>query len=234
MIRTISIHRHKSFHPANAHSVHIPNKAATYVYGLNGAGKSSIGEVVDGLARNDPAFAHCRIETTDNARYRYLVYNHHYVERLIGQPIQGIFTVGEIDTARQQRIQDIENRNGELDGLIALGAASVRTAESNIAKELVRAKDEIWKAHDWGKKTALAPLLEGYGRNKEKFFTDLRTHALPENGQLDTIERLEKRWADVSSTESERALMSLDTSALSPIENDPFGARSWRYRPRVA
>ncbi len=146
MIRTISIHRHKSFHPANAHSVHIPNKAATYVYGLNGAGKSSIGEVVDGLARNDPAFAHCRIETTDNARYRYLIYNHHYVERLIGQPIQGIFTVGEIDTARQQRIQDIENRNGELDGLIALGAASVRTAESNIAKELVRAKDEIWKA----------------------------------------------------------------------------------------
>lgn len=222
MIRTISIHRHKSFHPTNAHLVQMPNKPATYIYGLNGAGKSAIGEVVDGLARADTAFAHCRIETTDNARYRYLVYNHHYVERLIGQPIQGIFTVGEVDTVRQQRIQDIETRNDELDGLIARATASVSTAESNIAKEFVRAKDDIWKAHDWGRKTALASLLEGYGRNKEKFFTDLRTHALPENGELDTIERLEKRWADVSGTESERASVSLDTSALSRIDNDPI------------
>lgn len=222
MIRTISIHRHKSFHPTNAYSVQIPKKTATYVYGLNGAGKSAIGEVVDGLARNEPAFAHCRIDTTDNARYRYVVYNHHYVERLIGQPIPGIFTVGEVDTVRQQRIQDIETRNGEVEGLIAVATASVGTAESNIAKEFVRAKNDIWKAHDWGKKTALASLLEGYGRNKEKFFTDLRTHVLPEDGQLDSIERLEKRWADVSGTESERASVSLDTSALSRIENDPI------------
>lgn len=224
MIRTISIHRHKSFHPTNAHSVHVPNKTATYIYGLNGAGKSAIGEVVDGLARNDPAFAHCRIETTDNVRYRYLVYNHNYVERLIGQPIKGIFTVGEVDTVRQQRIQEIETRNGELDDLIADAAASASTAASNIAKEFARAKDDIWKAHDWGKKTALAPLLEGYGRNKEKFFTDLRTHGLPEGGQLDTIERLEKRWVDVSGAESERESALLDTAALSRIESDPIWA----------
>lgn len=182
MIRAISIHRHKSFHPTNAHSVQIPNKTAIYVYGLNGAGKSAIGEVVDGLARNDPAFAHCRIETADNARYRYLVYNHHYVERLIGQPIQGIFTVGEVDTARQQRIQDIGTRIGELDGLIAGAKVNVSTAESNVAKEFVRAKDDIWKAHDWGKKTALAFLLEGYGRNKEKFLPTCARRSYPRMG----------------------------------------------------
>ncbi|MCC5051397.1 AAA family ATPase [Xanthomonas campestris pv. campestris] len=222
MIREISIHRHKSFHPTNAHSVQIPNKTATYVYGLNGAGKSAIGEVVDGLARADTAFAHCRIETTDNARYRYLVYNHHYVERLIGQPIQGIFTVGEVDTVRQKRIQEIDARNDELDGLIAGATASAMAAKDNVAKEFVRAKDDIWKAHDWGKKTALSLLLEGYGRNKEKFFTDLRTHVLPAEGQLDTIERLEKRWADVSGTESERSSVSFDTTALTGIERDPI------------
>lgn len=109
-----------------------------------------------------------------------------------------------------------------MDGLIAGAAASLRTAESNIAKEFVRAKDDIWKAHERGKKTALASLLEGYGRNKEKFFIDLRTHVLPEGGQLESIERLEKRWADISGTESERASVSLDTSALSRIENDPI------------
>ncbi|WP_372375667.1 AAA family ATPase [Xanthomonas axonopodis pv. cajani] len=222
MIREILIHRHKSFHPTNAYSVQIPNKTATYVYGLNGAGKSAIGEVVDGLSRADTAFAHCRIETTDNARYRYLVYNHHYVERLIGQPIQGIFTVGEVDTVRQKRIQEIESRNDELDGLIAGATAMAMAAEDSVAKEFVRAKDDIWKAHDWGKKTALASLLEGYGRNKEKFFTDLRTHVLPAEGQLDTIERLEKRWADVSGTESERSSVSFDPTALTEIERDPI------------
>ncbi|SDR03563.1 Wobble nucleotide-excising tRNase [Pseudoxanthomonas sp. CF385] len=224
MIRTISIHRHKSFHPTTPHSIQIPNKTATYVYGLNGAGKSAIGEVIDGLARNDPAFAHCRIDTTDNARYRYVVYNHHYVERLIGQPIQGIFTVGEVDTIRQQRIQDVEVRTGELEGLITTAVASVSTVEGNIAKEFVRAKDDIWKAHEWGKRTTLAPLLEGYGKNKEKFFQDLRTHVLPDDGQLDTIERLEKRWADVSGAENERAPVSLDISSLERIERDPIWA----------
>lgn len=225
MIRTITIHRHKSFHPTTPYPIRLdPTKTATYVYGLNGAGKSAIGEVVDGLARNAAEFAHCSIETTDNARYRYVVYNHHYVERLIGQPIQGIFTVGEMDTVRQQRIQDIEARTGDLEGLITTAGTSVSTAEGSITKEFARAKDDIWKAHDWGRKTTLGPLLEGYGKNKEKFFQDLRTHVLPDDGQLDTVERLEKRWADVSGTESERATVSLDISSLERIERDPIWA----------
>ena len=223
MIKTISIYGHKSFHPTTAHAIRLdPTKTATYVYGLNGAGKSAIGEVVAGLARSDPKFAHCSIETTDNAKYRYLVYNHDYVDRLIGQPIQGIFTVGEVDTARQQRIQEIEASTGKLDGQITAGMASVQAAEGNIAKELVRAKDDIWKAHEWGKKTTLGPLLQGYGNNKEKFFQDLRTHMLPDEGQLDTVDRLEKRWADVSGTESERLRVSLDTGAIEQIERDPI------------
>lgn len=225
MIKTISIHRHKSFHPTTAHPVRLDHtKTATYIYGLNGAGKSAIGEVIDGLSRNDPSFAHCTIETTDNAKYRYLVYNHHFVERLIGQPIKGIFTVGEADTARQQRIQEIESRTGILEEQITADGRRILEAERNIIKEFARAKDEIWKAHEVGRKTGLAALLTGYGNNKEKFFQDLRTHLLPQDGQLDTIERLEKRWADVSGTESERASVSLDTSAIERIERDPIWA----------
>lgn len=225
MIKTISIYGHKSFHPTTPYPVRPDHtKTATYIYGLNGAGKSAIGEVVDGLSRNDPSFAHCKIETTDNAKYRYLVYNHHFVERLIGQPIKGIFTVGEADTARQQRIQEIEAKTGKLEGQIAADGQRIQEAERNIIKELARAKDDIWRAYEIGKKTSLAPLLTGYGNNKEKFFQDLRTHTLPQDGELDTVERLEKRWADVSGTESERALVSLDTSAIERIERDPIWA----------
>lgn len=127
MIKTISIYGHKSFHPTTPYPIRLdPTKPATYIYGLNRAGKSAIGEVVDGISRNDPDFGHCAIETADNANYRYLVYNHHFVERLIGQPIKGIFTVGEVDTARAKRIQDIEAVIGVLDGQITAAGTRVR------------------------------------------------------------------------------------------------------------
>src|SRR5690606_26621115 len=151
-------------------------------------------------------------------------------ERLIGQPIQGIFTVGEVDTALQQRIQEIDTRIAELDGLIPAAAEAVRTIEGNIAKEFKRAKDDIWRAFEWGKKTSLVSLLEGYGGSKEKFFNGLRTHAPPEDQQLDSIDRLEKRFADVSGTDNERPTVSLDTSAIERIERDPI----WEERVEVS
>ena len=159
MIKTISIHNHKSFHPTTAYPVRFDHtKSATYVYGLNGAGKSAIGEVVDGIARKDPAFAHCTIETTDNAKYRYLVYNHYFVERVIGEPLKGIFTVGEMDTARQQRIMDIKARTHALDGQITAAQERSQELGRQITRELTRAKDEIWKAYERGKQTKLDEL----------------------------------------------------------------------------
>lgn len=221
MIKTISIFNHKSFHPTTAHSVRLDhNKTATYIYGLNGAGKSAIGEVVDGISRGDPKFDHCVIETTDGARYRYLVYNQSFVDRVIGEPMKGIFTVGEVDTSRQQRIDEIDVKTGELEAQITSDDARVREAGRNIDKEFERAKEEVWKAYELGKKTALAEFLKGYGRDAKKFFRELRTHPLPADEKLDSMDRLERRWADVSSSESERTPISIDTSALRQIEND--------------
>ncbi len=221
MIRTISIRNHKSFHPTTAYPVHIdPSKPATYVYGLNGAGKSAIGEVVDGIARDDPAFAHCAIQTTDGAKYRYMVYNHDFVARVIGEPIKGIFTVGEVDTTRMLRIQEIDARVQELEGEMTAAQALSKDLEGQITRELARAKEDIWKAYERGRDTSLAELLRGYGKDKEKFFRDLRACKLPEDGQLDTFERLEKRWTDVSGSESERSHVSLDTDGLAAIERD--------------
>lgn len=221
MIKTIKICNHKSFHPTTPYLVRFdPSKIATYVYGLNGAGKSAIGEVVDGLARNDPAFTRCAIETTDNAKYRYMVFNHHFVDRVIGEPLKGIFTVGEVDTARQQRIHEVEAQMQVLDAEIATAQQRSQALEGQITNELARARNEIWKAYERGKDTSLVDLLRGYGNSKDKFFQDLRTFALPEDGQLDSLERLEKRWADVSGSEHERPRVSLDTDELATIGGD--------------
>lgn len=223
MIKTISIHRHKSFHPTTPYPVRLdPSKSATYIYGLNGAGKSAIGEVVYAISRNDPDFGHCKIETTDGAKYRYLVYNQAFIDRVISEPIKGIFTVGEVDGIRQKRIEEIVADVAKLDGLIVQDDKLVHEAAQQVGKEEARAKDEIWKAHELGKKTQLAHLLKGYGRDAPLFFQELRTHELPADGQLDSLARLEQRWADVSSAESERTRVSIDTSGLARIEGDPI------------
>ena len=96
MIKRISIHGYKSFHPTDPTVIDIDtNKQATLIYGLNGAGKSAIGEVIHGRSVNDQAFAHCRVETTGTGPFRHLVYNHAFVARVIGETLPGIFTIGE-------------------------------------------------------------------------------------------------------------------------------------------
>ncbi len=42
---------------------------------------------------------------------------------------EAFFTVGEVDTVHQKRIQEIESRNGELDGLIASATERVRVPD---------------------------------------------------------------------------------------------------------
>jgi wobble nucleotide-excising tRNase len=227
VIKTILICNHKSFHPTNPCRIEVPtDKPATYIYGLNGAGKSAIAEAIEGISLGDSAFANCRIETTDHAKYRYMVYNHHFVDRVISEPIRGIFTVGEEDTNRQKRIKEIEEKAASLDEQINSHKNHLLDLKEKISREHERAKNEIWKAYELGKSTSLEGLLKGYGRDKEKFFRDLRTHALPDDGQLETLERLEKRWSEASGTENERPPLKLDTSGLEVIERDPIWAES--------
>ncbi|WP_110657634.1 AAA family ATPase [Salinicola halimionae] len=107
-----------------------------------------MGEVVDGISRGDPKFDHCGVETTDGARCRYLVYNQSFVDRLIGPPMEGIFTVGEVDTTRQQRIDEVIAQAGKLDAKIVTDDARVNEAGQNVDKELKRAKQKIWKAYE--------------------------------------------------------------------------------------
>lgn len=76
MIRTLSIRGFKSFPGDRDTVVHVSpeNKPVRLFYGLNGAGKSAIGQVVDRLGRGEE-LAGCGIEPSDQAPYRYVIYN---------------------------------------------------------------------------------------------------------------------------------------------------------------
>lgn len=211
MIKTISIVNYKSFHPSTPKVIELDtSKQATFIYGLNGAGKSAIGEVIHGHSAQDPGFDQCKVETTGTGPFRCLVYNHGFVSRVINESMQGIFTIGETDSTKQAEIDRLAAENivleAKLDGLVEREGASKKLVDDHIN----RGVDEIWKAHGKGKNTTLASLLTGYGRDKKKFFEELRGFAVVDGTPLDSIARLEERWKDASSTETEKIALQID------------------------
>lgn len=221
MIKSISIHNYKSFHPTAPTVIEIDTgKQATFIYGVNGAGKSAIGEVIHGLSVKDQAFAHCQVETTGTGPFRHLVYNHAFVSRVIGETMQGIFTIGEMDTTKQKEIDEKEAENARLETELATLRTRVETAKKQVEAQITRGIDDVWKAHGSGKKTKLAELLVGYGRDKKKFFDDLRQSAVDKSTPLDTMARLEQRWADASGTETSKTAPQIDLTGLATIEAD--------------
>ncbi|MFC5524351.1 AAA family ATPase [Rhodanobacter ginsengisoli] len=225
MIKKISIHNYKSFHPTTLAAIDFDTgKQATFIYGLNGAGKSAIGEVVHGRSVQDDKFAHCQVETTGTGPFRHLVYNHAFAGRVIGETMQGIFTIGEVDTAKQKDIDEKDAENAALNIDVTMLRGRIEVAQKLVDDEISRGIDDIWKAHGTGKATKLASMLEGYGRNKKGFFNDLRTYEVVQGIKLDTIARLEQRYADVSGTEASKTVSPIDLSGLAEIEEDAIWA----------
>ena len=221
MIKKISIHKYKSFHPTRPTVIAIDtSKQATLIYGLNGAGKSAIGEVIHGRSVNDQDFAHCQVETTGTGPFRHLVYNHAFVGRVIGETLPGIFTIGEVDTAKQQEIDKTEAENAGLEADLARQGELIERATKLVDAQNARCIEEVWKAYGLGKKTKLEGLLAGYGRDKKKFFDDLRKSATDPATQLETMERLEQRWNDSSGTEKTKNAPQVDFSGQTEIETD--------------
>lgn len=241
MIKTISIHAYKSFPPNSP--VHInfeTDKQATFIYGLNGAGKSAIGQVIHGKAVGEAAFAHCKVETAGTGPFRFLVYNNDFVNRVIGETMQGIFTIGETDTIKQKEIDEKTALNKGLVAELPSLRERVERSEHLINAEITRGIESVWKAHGMGKATTLGSFLTGYGRDKKGFFADLRGYAVAPGTKLDTLERLEQRWADASGADGEKPVPLIDLTALKTIESDPIWeeaievSSSSRLAPRVA
>jgi len=105
VITGISIRRHKSFHPTQAtqiaFDVATPPKPV-FLYGINGAGKSAIGEVLHGLSQQDVQFAQCSLTTSHDQPYRILVYNQAFVDRVGFYPVSADGLI-KAENARSRR-----------------------------------------------------------------------------------------------------------------------------------
>lgn len=224
MLKKISISGYKSFHPTNAVNIEFDTttQKPVLIYGLNGSGKSSLGEVIHGWGENDPGFNHCTVETAGQGPFRPLVYNSDFVDSVIrdaaGMP--GIFTLGELDTQSQKKIDETlpqiaaaEARRDELKDLI-------ESTNTSLTNALEAALTEVWKANTAHSNGELKPLLQGYMGNRQSFFDALKQIEVADDEVLDTIENLKKRLAEASGTEPQKSKIALTTSNFQEIEAD--------------
>ncbi|NJC01824.1 wobble nucleotide-excising tRNase [Xanthomonas sp. 3272] len=229
MITSLSIYRYKSFHPTDAPPINFepgtPPKPV-FLYGTNGAGKSAIGEVIQGLSGGDENFSHCQMHTSNNATYRVLVYNQRFVDKVIrtAEGVPGIFTIGALDAEAQA---EIEGKRAEAEQLeIQLETIKRRIEQSIEAGKKVQeaAIAGAWKAHSDYNKPPFRDLLKGSHGDRKKFFDELDTFALPDDVELDSLDRLQERLADATSTDTAQGKVFADLSGLATIETDPIWA----------
>ncbi|WP_178386782.1 AAA family ATPase, partial [Xanthomonas oryzae] len=229
MITGLSIHRYKSFHPTIVLPISFepgtPPKPV-FLYGTNGAGKSAIGEVIQGVSGGDEKFSHCLMHTSNNAAYRVLVYNQRFVDKVIrtAEGVPGIFTIGALDAEAQA---EIEGKKVEAEALEAqLEAVKKKIEQSIEADEKIQeaAITGAWKAHSDFNEPPFRDLLSGWHSDRKKFFEELDKYAVADDVELDGLDRLQERLADATSTETAQGKVSVDLSGLAVIESNPIWA----------
>lgn len=150
-----------------------PFGVATFVFGPNGSGKTSISRALAEPSRFAGTQHHWKDDTPLDVR----VYNRDFVEKVIEQysRLEGVFLLGEENVEKRTALEAIVGEDGEK----PKSETKKKRTESNLRKhrdELVSAKDRL-KTDVWRKRSDLAPELtsafDGFNGSKDRFVTRL-------------------------------------------------------------
>lgn len=224
MIKTIKIRHFKSFPKDRDVVIDLSrgNKPITLFYGLNGAGKSAIGQVVDRNGNNRDALPNCNVETTGDGTYRYLVYNQDFVERAFrsidGFP--GIFTIGEPQAEALRRREAIEAELPPMEAELERLVAETETIDARSVQAKTTLTQAIWLSFQALKGTPLREFLH-YGNDMAGFAGRVcSTHLTGEQpASIDELTRLRQELGDGQA--GARGVIHLDTADLRRLEVDP-------------
>lgn len=150
-----------------------PFGVATFVFGPNGSGKTSISRALGDPTRF-PGTAH---KWNDDSELDVKVYNKDFVEKVIEQysRLEGVFLLGEENVEKRAALEALVGENGE--------KPKAETKKKKAASNLKKHRDELESAKRrltddvWRKRGDLAPELaiafEGFNGSKERFVTRL-------------------------------------------------------------
>lgn len=170
MIESISVSQAGSY--GNDVQTLIPLVKINYIYGSNGAGKTTISKII----HNESNFPTCSIKWKNNNHLTPYVYNRDFVvNNFSGDSIKGIFTLGEetkdltdsIDQLIQQRDKEQSSIDSKKRNLDNTDSANLGIYQK-IEKIELQFKNDCWnqkKKHD----DYFYKAFEGLRNNQEKF-----------------------------------------------------------------
>ena len=202
-----------------------PTNKTSLIYGLNGAGKSTISEFL--YNQGVPKFAKCSIKTSQDCEI--LVYNQSFLSDYFYEEdnLKGIFTLSK---ENKFALQQIEAETKELEKHLTAQQENSKLAAETATKleqEKTKASSKVWeiKTNFSGGDRALEFCLEGLKRT-ELLFQHIIGLPLSENAPSDTVDDLK---AEASSIEGEGAASFTTTPVLSAgwlsIEGDSLWSK---------
>jgi wobble nucleotide-excising tRNase len=224
MIKRITIQGYKSF-PADAPTTidFVTTKRVAVFYGLNGAGKSAIGEVIHRNGNNQEPVALCSVHTTHNVPYQYLVYNEEFIEATFRNrdDMPGIFTIGKPEAAALEQAEALEKGAGQWRERIEQVTEQRSEREEEAKRAHTSVLEAVWPVYTDHKNGPLKEWLAGFGGSKQKVFDQLSATPFNLTEAPPTVEELITRTNDVSDrTALARSEVSVDVTGFDGIEGD--------------
>lgn len=161
-------------------------KKINFIYGNNGAGKTSISEVI----RNESNFPNCLLEWKNRKMATY-VYNRNFVNENFHQDntIKGIFTLGKESVELQEQINDLKEKIRKHDD-------DIEKLDESFKKKSEEKNDLIneFKELCWDLKKDVdadfKDLIEGYRNSKDKFMNKCIEESSNVSRELKTLEEI--------------------------------------------
>ena len=201
-----------------------PCKQVNYIYGANGAGKTTISRVIN----NPDSFPNCGIVWSNGREVSRYVYNCDFIKQNYRGTLDGIFTLGESSKELLDAIEKAKNKAQSLASAIAAIRSTLRGQDDDPGKEAelkaLRSSfdDTCWQIkqrHD----EAFQNIFQGLRASRTAFADKLLYEFEHNQSPLGTIEQLKEKSAIVykSGTEIEDLIEAPDFTELKNIEADP-------------
>lgn len=161
-------------------------KKINFIYGNNGAGKTTISEIV----RNESSFPNCSLEWRNRKMATY-VYNRNFVNENFHQDnnIKGIFTLGKESIELQAQIDALKEKIKKHDD-------DIEKLDELSKKKSIEKNDLIneYKEQCWDLKKDIdadfKDLIEGYRNSKDRFMTKCVEESNYVSGEIKTLEEI--------------------------------------------
>lgn len=159
----------------------ITDKKINLVYGLNGAGKSTISNFL--YATSDARFAKCRKVPEQSVPI--LVYNQKFIQDnfFVADNLKGIFSLSKENKDAEEKIAKLTKTHGELTQSLQAKKAVWDKLNQTFETQKQQAIDAVWKikAEYSGGDRVLEYCLDGLKGQKDKLFSHLKAISKPES-----------------------------------------------------